>query len=265
MKNMKNSKAVYMGNKIPSKEWNKAKAQWWRLSVLRLFPMVLGWFIQPIIIKFYSMKFQTNAFGEPATKYNLLKYPNASPDGWHFESVRPYWKDASFFKNFIWWFGNDEDGWMGDIRGEWSSMRNGKESSFFNKYWWSAHRNACNNFSRYSKYYACEVNHCTFEYWGDYDSPDNKPIVQGWHFVKATDSRNGSVYYGYREVTAYEGFFENRETSNNPEDWDDWAVNKSYGFKIKPEHADNVQNPDDAHKGFTWRPQIFKIEDGKKE
>lgn len=210
--------------KVPLKMLLVAHKQWLPLLATRLIAVAIGVIIGPFIIKM-GKHFPTNRFGEGATPYNYDYAPNASKEGWEFFSLDPDWRDKSFFHHFLWFYGNDEDGFLGDIRGKWSGICDGKERSFKNMYKWNALRNPANNLSRYSQMFNCNVNNCDIEYWGDFDKDDGATLT------KATDRDSGRVYYGYRN-----------------------SAGANMGFKVYPKHALEVQPDDNEDRGFTYRP-----------
>lgn len=232
------SKAIYRGSAIPEGVWADARSQWFRLAAKRAFYILAGLIVVPLVIRLARTK-EFNRFGEGHCEYNRLIYEAANPMGWWFHALPPAWRNGNWWQRFLWLFSNDEDGLYGDRRGYWSDRCYGEEKSFANKYKWAALRNPANNLSRYTEDFACYPNQCQIEYWGDYESPDDSPVKTGWHFVKAKDKVTGRVYYGFRQVE--------REGGK--------VYNRSFGFKLKPSHADEVQAPDDAHKGFTYRTQ----------
>lgn len=233
-----------LGDKAPREVWIAAYKQWAKIFVLRTLMIILGLLMSWIIV-FCSRKRPFNRFGEPSCRIDKRYYPHAS-DWWHFYSIPSVWRSGNKLQRFIWYFGNDEDGCYGDRRGWWSNHVKGKERSAFWMWWWLAIRNPANNFSRYTDLCSCKINACSVEYYGDYESPDNKPFKPGSHFVIATNKTSGRKYYSYREVS---------ELGSGT----GWAINKSYGFKLKPSHGDVLQDPDDADKGFTWRPKPYRI------
>lgn len=235
------TKAIFKGNYIDPNEWAAAEKQWKRLAKKRLWYIVAGLFMVILVIRKATTQ-GANRFGEGHCDYNTLIYTDADPLGWWFHSIPPEWRHESGWKRFMWLFGNDEDGLYGDRRGYWSDEQKGNEKTTWAMYKWAALRNPANNLSRYTDDFACYPNDCTIEYWGDYDSPDDRPVKEGWHFVKATDVA-GRVFYGFRQVEVE----------------DDKVINRSFGFKLKPSHADNIQAPDDAHKGFTYRTKVKKL------
>jgi hypothetical protein len=234
------SKAVFKGEveDIPTSVWVRAWCQWVWLAAVRLPAILAGLVVVPFAIR-KAKRQMANRFGEQACPF---PYPGANPEGWVFYNVPWAYRTARGWRGFLWLFGNDEDGFYGDRRGWWSANQDGQERSWWSMYQWAALRNPANNLSRYTTMYGCLVNDCTIEYWGDYVTPDNRPLLPGAHFVVAT-SPAGRKYYGYRKVT---------------DSGDGTGYNWSLGFKLKPEHADNPQAPDDAHKGFTLR--INKID-----
>ncbi len=238
------SAALWQGDEIPEHEWKAANKQWKELKNARWRPIIYGIFNTWRAIRASEIRSE-NAFGETAEPFPKTKYKGASDHGWAFKGVPPEWKDSGSKRKYaLWEISNDEDGFFGDRYGKWSEIRNGKERSLISQWLWCTFRNPANNFSRYVLH--CPVNECAIDFWGEYDTPDDSPLIEGWHFVKATHRLTGKVYYGYREVK---------------KDHPNWFIRKvlkrtfnaSYGFKLKPKHADEFQEPDDAHKGFTYR------------
>lgn len=239
------SKAKYRGHYIDPRELKAADKQWARLKRKRALMVLLGPFAV-LVNLFFCQHLLRNRFNEGPTNY-LPQFPDASRDGWVFYCVPPAWRSGNKIQRFLWLFGNDEDGYLGDRRGYWSDKCGGNERSYWNMWVWAAFRNPVNNMSRYTDEFACLPNQCDIEYWGGYTSPDDHPFVPGWHFVKATDRITGKVFYGFRQVAKEGGK----------------VMNTVYGFKLKPSHADEVQAPDDAHKGFTYRKTVVKPREGE--
>lgn len=247
------SKAIFHKGSVPFIIWIKAICRWIPLFILDSLIIIIGIFIGPLIVLLLK-KFDTNIFGEPKIIFNRDQYPNSSLQGWEFLSIDPKWKTGNILQRFLWLFGNEEDGALGDRRGWWSNNVKGKERNFWNKYWWLTIRNPANNASRYTKLYSCMVNDCNIEYWYDYKTPDDSPLVLGKHFVIATDRNTDHKYYGYRNVMTLFKKYTDSYTG--------WALNIVLGFKLKPSHADNFQAPDDAHKGSSYRPSLKRIVNG---
>ena len=173
----------------------------------------------------------TNFLGESVKNHASNKIAHGSSGKW--EYVEPKWK-------WLWPWGNDEDGYLGEPSGKWSASVDGNERSKLNMYMWSAIRNPANNFSRYTSWYSCPVNDCVVEHVGTYNLDDNDPVATGSHIVVATHKVTGKKYYTLRIVWKYP--FINR------------VFHVRLGFKIKPSHANSLQEA--AAKGWTFRISI---------
>lgn len=135
---------------------------------------------------------------------------------------------------------NLEDGVNGEPSGKHSARCGGKEASWWSRFMWTC-RNPYNVGKRTNPLYFCPVNDCILQWWGDEVITDKAPVIDGWHFVRAVHRVTGRVYYGYRSVRL------------RP---DGKVRQVTLGFKIKPTHAEQVQDPDDADKAFTARIQF---------
>lgn len=246
-------KATFHEGSVPIIIWLKAICSWVPLFIIDLLLVIIGVFIGPIVVLLLK-KFKTNAFSDGNVIFNKTQYPDSSDLGWEFISIDPLWEvSKNVLKRFFWLFGNDKDGSLGDRRGFWSNKVKGKERSFWNKYWWLSIRNASNNAGRYTELLSCSANDCDFEYWYDYATPDDNPLVIGKHFVLATHRITGRKYYAYRNVFTLFKKFTTGYTG--------WAMNVVLGFKTKPSHADVIQPPSKT-KGIVFRPALLNIENG---
>lgn len=192
--------------------------------------VLLTYFPMGILVALTAKK-TVNQFGESESVHSQKYIALGSSGFWE------YW--ASPFKLLDWW-NNLEDGTLGEPSGKHSARVKGKERSFWNQYLWLC-RNPFNKFKRTSKLLACPVNECTIRFWGAEKLSDKVVGQQGEYWIEATHKVTGRKYYGYKMIELN----------------DDGTVNATtYGFKIKPEHANEVQAPDDADKAFTFRKQI---------
>lgn len=193
------------------------------LFVLRVFLILLGFFITPIGLLF-SVPGKSVSDGRPIDNF-------------------PKW---------LWLFGNDSDGTYGDKRMWWD--KNADEStlfgimpflrsngikapilnskSFLARYWWCAIRNPVNNM-RWVPGIACPVSECKIIYYGHYVVKD-KLDGAGWQYVIATHKRKNYSWCGLYIVYRY-------GESNH-------GFELRFGYKIKPEHA---YDPNVEDKGFT--------------
>lgn len=218
-------KAINRGCKIPLDVWIKAHCQWIPLLALRVVFIMLGLLVSPIVLGLIR-KQETNAFGEGDCQYNFDRYPGGSSKGWEFISIPPQWSSGNKLEKFIWLFGNDEDGFLGDRYGKWSANCDAKERKLVNKFKWGFLRNPCNNLSRYTKTFSVKTTDLRkVEYWGKYDKNE------GGSMVRATD-KNGKVHYGY---------------------CDDKKGGRMMGFKVYARHGNEPEHPDDQDRGFTYR------------
>lgn len=216
---------IKRGSKIPLEIWIQAHIQWIPLLVLRVVFILVGIIISPVVLALIKRQ-RYNAFGEIDCKYNFDRYPGGSKLGWEFISIPPSWANGNKFEKFIWLFGNDEDGFLGDRYGKWSANCDAKERKLINKFKWGFLRNPCNNLSRYTKTFSVKTTDLTkVEFWGKYNKDD------GGSMVRATD-KSGRVYYGY---------------------CNEKKGNRMMGFKVYARHGDTPENVDDQDRGFTYR------------
>lgn len=230
----------------------------------------LGWaltFFPMGFLVILTAKHTTNVFGESEKEHDQKYIDQGSSGKWQ------YW--ASLVKWFAPW-NNYEDGLRGEPSGKHSARCGGKEASFWNMYSWLC-RNPFNQGKRTSRFFACFVNDCDIRYWGTGDVSDKGPIVPGWYFIRAVDRTTGRVYYGYRYVIANDhnkgirlalakasiaiGNFFARLVKGKQKSIQGTVYNAVFGFKIKPSHANEVQDADDLDKAFTARVQFASTPD----
>ena len=254
-----------MQEKPTLKTWMKAWIQWITLFLLTVVGTLVGLLlVQPLIIVALKIKYQmfcrqapNNPFGESIVEHSDHYMDAGSSGFWEFWSVNPSWHNGNFLQFFIWLFGNDEDGFLGEPNGKHSARRNGKERSFLSMWLWCL-RNPFNNAKRYWSLMRCEVDFCHIRWGGDGEARDtygnvllndDDPLKTGWYFVEATDKRTGKKYYGFREVR-HIGWhkIEKNQTQKMKK-----VKHFIFGFKVKPKHAYEKQNEDDQVKGFTFR------------
>lgn len=171
----------------------------------------------------------THPLGKAVTARHSARYINEGSSGWW-----EYWNS-----NIKWlrWFNNYEDGLLREPSGKNSAAVQGKERTFWNMVLWTW-RNPFNWGKRTLPLFHCMINECKVSYIGHYVISDKVASQSGWYIVKAKHRQTKRTYYGARWVKHY------------PDD----KVRQMYiGFKIKPEHGDIVQEPDDADKAFTFR------------
>ncbi len=215
---------------VPLRERRAAFCQWWRVGIPFSIGVLATPFVAPLVI--LTAIPVRNKFGEFATRHKQ-HYIDQGASGNHVYMATPIsWLDP---------WNNLEDGLAGEPSGKHSSRVAGKEYSFSSMLAWLI-RNPFNKAKRESRFFACFPNGCDFECWGKEKLSDKNadPLQKGWYFVKATDRETGQVYYGYRSV------------SNN----NNGTVRQvNIGYKIKPSHADQIQDADDLDKAFTLRFQ----------
>jgi len=229
-------------------DYIRAAWQWFSLGVL----IFIGFFVGAVIVyplaiawlkfkyQYLGMPLKPNPYGELFVEHRK-KYKDSGSSG-----LWEYWDIGGLF----WWWGNLEDGFLGEPSGKHSAREDGKEKTFIAMYRWSI-RNNCNNLKR--QLLGCDVNKCVIQWWGSGEARDgygsiilndNEPLKRGWYFVKATHNGTGKVYYGYRSV---------REAKPGK------VWHTRLGFKIKPRHAYEHQSHDDAMKGFTIRRNYANV------
>jgi len=221
----------FNGVEVPTKEWLQAIWCWVKVAL----PYLVMWLLTfplGVIVAATAKPQSQHPQNKPLTSLHSDKYISEGSSGsWVYVN-----SNVKFVKNW----NNYEDGLNGEPSGKHSARESGKEDSFLARYRWTI-RNPFNWGKRTNPLYHCMVNNCTVEYWGDYDISDKDVSKSGWHLVKATDKNTGKVYYNYRSVN----HLGNGQVKQG-----------SIGYKIKPSHADQVQDDDDLDKAFTIRLPI---------
>lgn len=193
------------------------------LIPLRLFFIILGFFIVPVALLFRKTDESTKT---PFTQYE---------GNWVFVTL-PDW---------AWCWSNDRDGAIGDKRGWWNENAPFGLGAyhFFSMYWWLAFRNPANNL-RFTKLFGCPVVDCTFVYDGDKYVKD-KYGMDGKRFIIATHKETDRKYYGFYMVKTYN---EKR------------ALVIQLGFKCQPSNweEDYSEDPTKGWKGFTFEVNPYK-------
>lgn len=221
--------------KVPFKYWAAAWAQWLMVMV----PLALG-----VLLTYFPMGMLVALTARPSV--NHLHERSARHTGKYIaEGSSGFWEYwASPWRLLDSW-NNYEDGTLGEPSGKHSARVGGKERTWLNQYLWTC-RNSFNKAKRTSRFFACFVNDCDIEYWGDYALTDKAPVQEGWHFVRATDRTTGRVYYGFRRVRLND---------------DGTVYNAVFGYKLRPSHAKEIQDADDLDKAFTMRIQFASTPD----
>lgn len=150
---------------------------------------------------------------------------------------------------WLWLFGNDYDGYLGDKRLWWSencdaqvffglfpllrrlfpSLPVLKDTDKVCMWWWGAVRNPVNN-DRFIKLFQAQVSGSSITYIGDYHVRDHAGEA-GWQFVRTVGSALWARWYGFYWV--YQ--------------WSDtraWVVR--LGYKVEPDQAGLNDNPEGA-------------------
>ncbi len=216
---------------IPFHDRFMAFFQWWGVGIPLSFGVVATFVLGPLVI--LTARPMKNAFGEFATRHTQ-RYINEGSSGNHVYLATPVrWLDG---------WNNYEDGLAGEPSGKHSARRAGQEYSFRSMYSWLI-RNPFNKAKRTSSFFSCFPNGCDIEYFGTKTLSDknSNPQTKGWQFVKAVDRKTARVYYGYRSIKLKA---------------DGTLDQVRFGFKLKPSHADQVQDADDLDKAFTLRAQF---------
>ena len=225
---------------ITKLDYLKAAWQVFYLLIIELIGGFIGLFVVPIAILFRT-KGVPSKFGELTQEHSEHYKSEGSSGMWEFENA-PRW---------LWYWGNDEDGYLGEPSGKHSARNEGKERSFAAMYDWAALRNFFNNAKRYTSLMGCLVEHVDIEWIGEGVHKNSKghvlleddaPLKEGWYFVKGTHRQTGRVYYNYRLV---------KRRKNGK------IMHIRGGFKIKPSHIGQVMDADDKHKGFTARITLW--------
>lgn len=225
----------YHDTDIPEALVAKALLQNKHLSKVRKFVLLFSWLGLPLAY-LHSIRIGTVA------AHNKTKHPKAS-GYWQYFGVPHSWLvSKNPYKRFVCMYNNFKDGWLGDKRGEWSHIREGKEGSIISMILWNGFRNPTNGL-REMDYFSCVPDDLEeVHIWGHDFELDNKPKVDtGWWFIMG--KKGDRTYHSFRAVNIV---FDGKK-----------AYNASIGFKLKPDHF--TQGEDEA-KGFTGRVSLFDID-----
>jgi hypothetical protein len=185
---------------------------------------ILGIFVQPIAIHFAK---EDRRDAKP-----FSQFPQHGI--WYFRTA-PKW---------LFPFGNERDGFLGDKRGWWANERKGDEESFISQYLWSAIRNPCNNM-RFMPFSSCNVKESRIDLIAGQEYVRDKKGSEGWQFVRAID-KNNIPYYGFYFV---------KPRKDDPLK----AIVIRIGFKIEPRHATEYKNSADEPYGAYYKGMTFRF------
>ncbi len=213
---------------IPKEYRISAVEQWLSILPMLFVHYIINIIVAPFVI--WTGKNTTNFVGEVSQLHDQ-KYMDEGASGvWRYRATDVKCLDG---------YNNYEDGLYGEPSGKHSARCNGNERTFWSQFKWLL-RNPANKLKRTSDKYACFVNDCRLVHWGKDKLSDKTASedTKGWYFVCAVNTITGKEYYCYRSVkNAGEG-----------------KVKQSFvGFKIKPEHDNEVQDDDDLDKAFSVR------------
>ncbi len=236
--------------------WVKAVFQWFYVGCIGFWLWLLTYFpMGPLAI--LTAKYGTNAYGEKEAKHDQ-KYIDLGSSG--------LWKYLFTSVPVLRCFNVYEDGFLGEPSGKTSARVGGKENTFWNKYNWVT-RNSFNQLKRTTRFFACYVNDCVIQYWGDKVVSDKNLSQAGSYLVMAVDKNTRKVYFGYRKVLHFDTlvwYIKLKEVFSKVSFLKKYAPmleNKlfqaTFGYKIKPTHAEEVQDSDDLDKAFTFRVQFW--------
>lgn len=214
---------------VPMRLLLAAAWQWLLLSVLLVGGVLLTYFPCGLLVALTARP-ATNAFGQRQGTHEVEYIAAGSSAWWEYWATPRRWLSA---------WNNYEDGTLGEPSGKHSARVRGQERSIWNQYLWLC-RNPFNQGKRTSLLLACPVNDCDLQWWGYRRLSDKAPVFAGWYFCCATHRTTGRRYFGFRWVQALPGGL---------------VRQLNIGFKLKPEHACRLQDPDDADKAFTLRYQ----------
>lgn len=201
--------------------------QFFVVGFVYAFGWALTYFPMGILVALTAKK-AVSPFGEEPRAHDQ-KYIDQGASGWW-----EYWATPIKWLNP---WNNLEDGSLGESSGKTSARCKGKERTFWNQYLWMC-RNPFNTAKRTSDFFACFVNDCVIQYWGVYTVSDSSSgVAPGWQLVKATRKTDGKTYWGFQYLYL--------KKSGKV-----FAVKA--GFKIKPAHANQVQDADDLDKAWTF-------------
>lgn len=197
------------------------------LAIYRGILYVLGLIFQPIAIKFAE-----------EDRKNAKPFSQYPEHGIWYLRTAPKW---------LFPFGNERDGFLGDKRGWWANERKGDEESFLSQYLWSALRNPCNNM-RFMPFSSCDTSKSKIELIAGQEYVRDKVGSEGWQFVRAIDDKN-IPYYGFYFV---------KPRKDDPTK----AIVIRIGFKVEPRHekeyAGTTEKFGPQFKGMTFRFSLSK-------
>lgn len=207
--------------------------QWGWVGALLFVGVLLTYFPMGILVALTAKVQTKHPQGKPLAARHDARYIAQGASGW--------WEYANSAWAWLRPWCNYEDGLYGEPSGKTSARCKGRERTRWNVYLWLC-RNPFNWAKRTSSLLACYINDCDLDWWGPHMGiTDKAPVVEGWYFCRATHRTTGRVYYGYRRVRLNE---------------DGTVYQMTLGYKIKPEHASQVQDGDDLDKAFTLRVQF---------
>ncbi len=165
------------------------------------------------------------------------KIPFKYPAGFWYPSHVPKW---------LWLWGNDEDGFMGDTQGRWWNrdaydwLDTPAKKSIF----WMTIRNPANNLKRYVL--GCDIREYVITTLIGQDFVRDNMVAHGFQFVKATPvNGHGIPRYGLYWVVPY-------GKSGR-------GLVIQLGNKIRKEHNQaTYEEPLDYFKGITWEIAVYK-------
>lgn len=145
-------------------------------------------------------------------------------------------------------FGNERDGFLGDKRGWWANECDGEEETFLSQYLWSALRNPCNNM-RFMPISSCNAKEAEITLLAGQEYVHDKVEYAGWQFVRALD----------KYKIPYYGFYFVKPRKDDPTK----GIVIRIGFKVEPRHNTEFDNvPVEAYgsyyKGMTFRFALNK-------
>ena len=217
---------------VPETYRKEAREQWRSVGLRYFGGMAMTYLGAGLLVALTAKNQKIHPFNEPVKQTHSSKYIAEGSSGeWDYANSNVKWLQG---------WNNLEDGLNGEPSGKHSARCKGKERSWWNRLMWTF-RNPYNWAKRTNPLYFCPVNDCDITYWGSDSITDKAPVVEGWYFVRAVHRTTGRVYYGYRAVKL---------------NADGTVHQTTFGFKIKPEHANNVQDADDLDKAFTFRIQF---------
>ena len=213
---------------IPKEYRIGAVEQWMSILPMLFFHNVMTIIVAPFVI--WTAKNGINFVGESSQLHDQRYIDKGASGVWRYRATEVKCLDG---------YNNYEDGLYGEPSGKHSARCSGNERTFWSQFGWLL-RNPFNKGKRTSDKYSCAVNDCKLIHWGadKLSDKNDDPVTKGWYFVCAVNTITGKEYYCYRSVkNAGEG-----------------KVKQSFvGFKIKPEHDNELQDDDDLDKAFSVR------------